>query len=139
MMFFHHKFFIHMAFMIDNKMTWMSNISFENVITIKSFQIWLNDVSLQNNVVIQLFYNDSKITIIKLIWIQMDIINYNMRGIDFINNTHIDNIKIIIYVDIIDLWSINIYFTWINYMDSYMFKLIFISKIMMCSKQKCEI
>jgi len=33
----------------------------------------------------------------------MDIINYNMRGIDFINNTHIDNIKIIIYVDIIDL------------------------------------
>jgi len=65
--------------------------------------------------------------------------NYDMQGIDFINNTHIDNIKIIIYVDIIDLWSINIYFTWINYMDSYMFKLIFISKIMMCSKQKCEI
>ncbi len=31
--------FIHMAFTIDGKMTWMSKISYENVIHIKSFQI----------------------------------------------------------------------------------------------------
>ncbi len=39
-----------MASMNDDKQTWMSNISFENVTRIKSFQIWLkndyaNDVS----------------------------------------------------------------------------------------------
>jgi len=74
--------------MIDDKMTWMSKISFENVTTIKSFQIWVknnyeNDVNkmmcyYKNNMVIQLFYNDSKMTTNNLTWIQMDIINYNM-------------------------------------------------------------
>jgi hypothetical protein len=58
--------------MINDKMTWMSKISFENV-TIKSFKIWLkknyaNDVDEMmchyiDNVIKQLFYNDSKITI----------------------------------------------------------------------------
>jgi hypothetical protein len=38
--------------MIDDKMTWMSKMLFENMTRIKSFQIWLknnyeNDVSLQ--------------------------------------------------------------------------------------------
>jgi hypothetical protein len=57
--------FIHMASMIDDKVTWMSKISFENVIRIKSFQIWLknnyaNDMDKMmchyiDNVVIQLF------------------------------------------------------------------------------------
>jgi hypothetical protein len=31
--------FIHMVSMIDEKMMWMSKISFENMIRIKSFQI----------------------------------------------------------------------------------------------------
>ncbi len=40
-----------MESMIGDKVTWMSNISFENVTRIKSFQIWLkndyaNDMSL---------------------------------------------------------------------------------------------
>jgi len=66
----------------------MSKISFENVTKIKSFKIWLknnyeNEVDkmmchYKNNVVIQLFYNDSKMTISNLIWVQMDIVNYNM-------------------------------------------------------------
>jgi hypothetical protein len=57
-------------------------------IRIKSFQIWLknnyeNDMhkmmcDYKNNVVIQLFYNYIKLIISNLIWIQMDIINYNM-------------------------------------------------------------
>jgi hypothetical protein len=32
-----------MASMIDDKMMWIFNISFENVIRIKSFQIWLKN------------------------------------------------------------------------------------------------
>jgi hypothetical protein len=74
--------------MIDDKMTWMFKISFENVTTIKSFQIWVknnyeNDVNkmmcyYKSNMVIQLFYNDSKMTTNNLTWVQMDIINYNM-------------------------------------------------------------
>jgi hypothetical protein len=65
--------------MISDKMTWMSKISFENVTKLKSFQIWPknnyeNDVNkmmchYKNNVVIQLFYNHSKMTINDLIWI----------------------------------------------------------------------
>jgi hypothetical protein len=35
--------FIHMASMIDDKLMWMSKISFENVTRIKSFQIWLKN------------------------------------------------------------------------------------------------
>ncbi len=35
--------FIHMASMIDDKVTWMSKISFENMIKIKSFKIWLKN------------------------------------------------------------------------------------------------
>jgi hypothetical protein len=71
--------------MIDEKMTWMSKISFENVAMIKSFQTWLknndgNDVDkmmchYKNNVVTQLFYNDSKMIISNLIRIQTYIIN----------------------------------------------------------------
>ncbi len=74
--------------MIDEKMTWMSKISFENVAMIKSFQTWLknndgNDVDkmmchYKNNVVIQLFYNASKMIINNLTWVQIDVINYNM-------------------------------------------------------------
>jgi hypothetical protein len=30
-----------------------------------------------------IFYNDKKMTINNLIWIQMDIINYNMKGTNF--------------------------------------------------------
>jgi len=54
--------------MIDDKMTWISRILFENVTKINSFQIWLknnyeNDVDkmmchYKNNVIIKLFYND---------------------------------------------------------------------------------
>jgi len=65
---------MHMASMIDDKVTWMSKISFENVTSIKSFQIWVknnyaNDMEKMmchyiDNVVIQLFYNDLKLTII---------------------------------------------------------------------------
>jgi hypothetical protein len=65
--------------MINGKVMWMSKISFENVTKIKSFKIWLkhkyaNDVDKMmchyiNNVVIQLFYNYSKMTISNLIWI----------------------------------------------------------------------
>ncbi len=32
-----------MASMVDDKVTWMSKISFENVIKIMSFQIWLKN------------------------------------------------------------------------------------------------
>jgi hypothetical protein len=67
-----------MASMINEKMTWMSKIPFENVTKIKSFQIWLknnyaNDMEkmmchyIDN--VIQLFYNDSKMTVYNLIWV----------------------------------------------------------------------
>jgi hypothetical protein len=35
--------FIHMASMIDDKLMWMSKISFENVTKIQSFQIWLKN------------------------------------------------------------------------------------------------
>jgi hypothetical protein len=62
-----------MASMIDDKMMCISKISFENMIRIKSFEIWLknnyaNDMEKMmchyiNNVVIQLFYNDSKMII----------------------------------------------------------------------------
>jgi len=65
--------------MIDDKMTWMSRILFENATKINSFQIWLKnnyeiDVDkmmchYKNNVIIQLFYNDSKMTISNLIWV----------------------------------------------------------------------
>ena len=75
--------------MIDDKMTWMSKISFENVTKIKSFQIWLknnyaNDMDKMmchyiDNGIIQLFYNDSKM----IININSHIKNYNMEGIDF--------------------------------------------------------
>jgi len=64
--------------MIYDKVTWMFKISFENLIRIKPFQIWLknnyaNDVDNMmchyiDNVLIQLFYNDSKTTISNLIW-----------------------------------------------------------------------
>jgi hypothetical protein len=74
--------------MIDDKMTCMFKISFENMIEIKSFQIWLknnyeNDMDkmmchYKNNMIIQLFYNDSKMTINNAIWVQMDITNYYM-------------------------------------------------------------
>jgi hypothetical protein len=66
-----------MASMIDVKVTWMYKMSFENVIRIKSFTIWLknnyaNDVDKMichyiENVIIQLFYHDSKMTISNLI------------------------------------------------------------------------
>jgi hypothetical protein len=69
--------FIHKASMINDKVMQMSKISFENVITIKSFKILLkntyaNDVNKVmchhiNNVVIQLFYNDSNMIINNLI------------------------------------------------------------------------
>ncbi len=59
--------FIHMAFMIHDKVTCMSKISFENVIKINSFQMSLkndyaNDVDKMmchyiNNVVTKLFYD----------------------------------------------------------------------------------
>jgi hypothetical protein len=71
--------FIHMASMIDDKVTWMSKISYENVTRIKSFKIWLkNDYTNDmdkimchciDNVIIQLFYNDSKMIINNLIWV----------------------------------------------------------------------
>jgi hypothetical protein len=60
--------FIHMVSMIDEKMMWMSKISFENMIRIKSFQIWLNNNYAHDmnkmmchyidNVSIKLIYND---------------------------------------------------------------------------------
>jgi hypothetical protein len=65
--------------MINDKVKWMSKISFENVTSIKSFQIWLkynyaNDVNkimchYIDNVVIQLFYNYLKMIINNLIWV----------------------------------------------------------------------
>jgi hypothetical protein len=68
-----------MASVIDDKVTWMFKISFENVNRIKPFQIWLkidhsNDVDKMiylyiDSVVIKLFYNDSKMTISNLMWI----------------------------------------------------------------------
>jgi hypothetical protein len=80
--------FIYTTSMIDNKMMWMFKISFENMTTIKSFQLWLkndyeNDVYKMmchyiDDVVIKLLYNDSKMTINHLIWVQMDIRNHNM-------------------------------------------------------------
>jgi hypothetical protein len=70
--------FIHSTSMINDKMTWMSKISFENV-TIKSFKIWLknnyaNDVDEMmchyiDNLIKQLFYNKPKMTINNLMWI----------------------------------------------------------------------
>ncbi len=78
-----------MASTIDNKMTWMSKISYENVTKIESFQIYLkndyaNDVNkivcdYIHNIIIKLFYNDSKITI----KISSNIRNYDMYGTDF--------------------------------------------------------
>jgi len=66
-----------MASMIDDKVTWMSKILFENLIRIKSFQIGLksdyaNDMDKMmhhyiTNMLIKLFYNDSKLTINHLI------------------------------------------------------------------------
>jgi hypothetical protein len=60
--------FIHMASMIDENMMWMSKISFENMIMIKSFQRWLNNNYADDmnkmmchyidNVIIKLIYND---------------------------------------------------------------------------------
>jgi hypothetical protein len=81
--------FILMASMIDDKMMWMSKMSFEIMININSFHIWLknnyaNDVDKMmcqryiDNVVIHLFYNDSKMTTNNLIWVEMDIMSYNM-------------------------------------------------------------
>jgi len=66
--------------MINDKMTWISKISFENATRIKSFEIWLNNnyeiiyvdkmmCHYIDNVIIQLFYNDSKMIINNLIWI----------------------------------------------------------------------
>jgi hypothetical protein len=70
---------IHLTSMIDEKMTWMLKILFENVTRIKSFQIWLkidyvNDANKRvchyiDNVVIKIFYNDSKMIISHLIWV----------------------------------------------------------------------
>jgi hypothetical protein len=39
--------FIHMASMINDKVTWMSKISFENMIRIKLFKIWLKNNYMQ--------------------------------------------------------------------------------------------
>jgi hypothetical protein len=56
-----------MPSMIDDKVTWMSKISFQNVTRIKSFQIWLNndyanDVSLHrpcgDKIMLQWLIND---------------------------------------------------------------------------------
>ncbi len=68
-----------MASTINDKVMCMSKISFENVTRIKSFQIWLKNNCVNgvnkmmchyiDNVVIQQFYNDSKMTINHLIWI----------------------------------------------------------------------
>jgi len=62
--------------MIDDKMTWMSKVSIENVIRIKIISNMIknnhaNDVDKMmwhyiNNVVIKLLYNDSKI--LSIIW-----------------------------------------------------------------------
>jgi hypothetical protein len=61
-----------MASMIDDKVTWIFKISFENLSMMKSFQMWLkNDYAkdmdkmichYRDNVVIKLFYNDPKMT-----------------------------------------------------------------------------
>jgi hypothetical protein len=66
-----------MTSMINDKVMWMFKISFENVTRIKSFQIRLknnngNDMDKMmyhyiDNVVMQLFYNDSKMAINNLI------------------------------------------------------------------------
>ncbi len=63
--------------MINDKVMWMFKISFENVTRIKSLQIRLknnngNDMDKMmyhyiDNVVMQLFYNDSKMAINNLI------------------------------------------------------------------------
>ncbi len=59
----------------------------------KVIQIWLNNNYADDvnkimchsidNVVLQLFYNDSKMIINNLIWIEKDTMNYHMYGIDF--------------------------------------------------------
>jgi hypothetical protein len=66
-----------MASMIDDKVTWMSKILFENLTRIKSFQIGLksdyaNDMDKMmhhyiNNMLIKLLYSNSKLTINHLI------------------------------------------------------------------------
>jgi hypothetical protein len=66
-----------MTSMINDKVMWMFKISFENVTRIKSLQIRLknnngNDMDKMmyhyiDNVVMQLFYNDSKMAINNLI------------------------------------------------------------------------
>jgi hypothetical protein len=66
-----------MTYVIDDKMTWMFKILFENVIRIKSFQIlikidYVNDTNKRmchyiDNVVIKILYNDSKMIISHLI------------------------------------------------------------------------
>jgi hypothetical protein len=76
--------FIHIACLIDDKMMWMSKISYENVIRIKSIKIksnndYTNDMDKMmchyiHNVIIKLFLNDSKMTII----ISSHIRNYDM-------------------------------------------------------------
>jgi len=59
----------------------------------KLIQIWLNNNYANDvnkimchsidNVVTQLFYNDSKMIINNLIWIEKDTMNYHIYGIDF--------------------------------------------------------
>jgi hypothetical protein len=59
-----------MASMIIDKMTWMFKISFENATRIKSFKIQLNnnyEIIYVFKMILQLFYNDSKMTINNLI------------------------------------------------------------------------
>jgi len=68
-----------MASMIDDKMMWMSKMSFEIVTNIKLFKTWLKNNNANgmdkmichyiDNVIIKLFYNDSKMTINNLIWV----------------------------------------------------------------------
>jgi hypothetical protein len=82
-----------MASMIDDKLIWMFKISFENVWMTKLIQLWLNNNYANDmnkimchsidNVVIRLFYNDSKMIINKLIWIEQYTMNDHMYGIDF--------------------------------------------------------
>jgi len=77
-----------MASMIDDKVIWMFKISFENVWMRKLIQIWLNNNDADDvdkimchsidNVVISLFYNDWKMIINNLIWVEKDTMNYHM-------------------------------------------------------------
>jgi hypothetical protein len=70
--------------MIDDKVMWMSKISFENVIMIKSFQIWLKNNYENDMEKMMCYYKQCGHTIILqwlmtfLTWVQMDIINYKM-------------------------------------------------------------